>query len=316
MLHGGSDEVEGHPVETILASDGCVASGPLCGPQILTVQIKIPSKSEECTICMDKIHLCEVPGFEGLLIDSSKPMHKAIQLVCGHSFAANALIVHWLTSPMRCPLCRDGVECRLSISNLPEEWQKSAGEYITKYKADIDAADMEVARTYSADWLEDNCVHVSMVVILITSSGIGHRIPIHFSQSVDMVSGDLMLKVHRADVRMIAKFLSSGMCYAWTLSTRAYVNEMGQNGEMVSMTNGGGMEIANSGCMMLPCAYPGTAVGVVNVTHSGLNVMYSDMASNSSFNLCWFKLNHPMLDTLTQIQFQIKVNTLMTFLTG
>jgi hypothetical protein len=312
----GSDDVEKHLIETTLAVDGCVAGGPVSGSRVLTVQIKIPSETEECTICLDKIHLCEVPGFEGLLFDSSKPMHKEIQLICGHSFAANALIVHWLTSPMRCPLCRDGVECKLSVSHLPEQWQKPAGEYIAKCKADSDAADMEVEMLQNATWLEENCVHVSMLVMLITSDGIGHRVPIKFAQSIDMVSGDLVFKVHRADVRRIAKYLSRGRCYAWTVSSRAHLTTMGLDGGMVFATTGVGIEIANSGFMTLPCVYPSPPVGVVNVSHSGENVMHSDMAVNSSFNFSWFHLNHPMLDTLVQMNFQIKLATLMTFLTG
>jgi hypothetical protein len=129
------------------------------------------------------------------------------------------------------------------------------------------------------------------------------------------VSGDLVLKVHRTDVRRVSRHLCRGRCYAWTLSTRAHVTTVGLDGGLVFVTPGEGLEIANSGFMRLPSAYPGPAVGVVNVAHSGVNVMYPDMASNSSFNLDWFNLNHPMLDTLTKIHFQIKVETLMTFLT-
>ena len=294
--------------------------------QKLVVKLEIPQKSEECAICLDKIDECEVTGFEMLKFDKERPSHRKMVLPCDHSFSANALLVHWLTCPMRCPLCRAGVEGKLCIENLPEEWNLPAKIYLDKYRKEqeelIEREAAEIAASVIAQDLviHNRFIHVSMQVLLLTNAGTVHRMPLNFSQAVERSTGNFCMRVARADVRLISAMISKSGCYAMTISVFSHIAVQGENGLEIADT---GSELANSGLMRLPHAFsiernqvrqndfPQT--GDVSVFRNGHNINHPTVAENSSFNVRWFYQNNRMLDTLINIEYRISMSSLMTF---
>jgi len=293
----------------------------------LVVKLEIPQKSEECAICLDKIEECEVTGFEMLKFDTARPTHTKMVLPCDHSFSVNALLVHWLTYPMRCPLCRAGIEGTLSIENLPEEWKLPANTYLDKYKKEQqEILDQEAAEIAAAEIAQDlvihnRFIHVSMQILLVGSDGNVHRMPLNFSQIVDHATGYFYLHVTRADVRLISSIIKKSGCYAMTVSVYSHVAMQGGNGLEIAPA---GSELANSGLMRLPHAFgmdrdqrqnnDFSHTGDVTVSRSGQNINHPSMVENSAFNVRWFYLNHRMLDTLTSVQFKISMSCLMNFI--
>ena len=292
--------------------------------QQLKVKIEIPTESEECAICLDKIEECEVAGFENLIFDVTRPTHKKIILPCTHSFSTNALLVHWLTSSMRCPLCRAGVDGKLGIQYLPEHWKFPATTYVNKHlqeQAEID--EREAAETAMHAIAEDMVIynrylHVSMHLLLVTDGGVVHRIPMNFAQSINTSTGDFWMHVTRSDVRKIASVVNKQGCYAMTLAVYSHVATSGDNETDIAER---GVELANSGLMRLPHAcHIGTddqnsneftSQGNVSVARTGQNLNFPTVAQNSSFLVQWFYQNDKMLDTLLTIEFRIKLNALM-----
>jgi len=61
------------------------------------------------------------------------------QLACGHTFHVSALAWHYLYRDMRCPICRRGVDCRMSATSLPDR-ERSA---FVRRLEDADAADSD-----------------------------------------------------------------------------------------------------------------------------------------------------------------------------
>jgi hypothetical protein len=291
----------------------------------LDVKFEIPTENEDCAICMDKIGECEVTGFEMLSFDPSRPWHKKIILPCAHFFSANAVLVHWLTSSMRCPLCRAGVDGTMCIGNLPEEWKIPANTYVDQHKQEqIEAIDREAADIAASIIAQDlvihnRFIHVSMHALLVTNSGTVHRIPLNFSQAVDQSTGDFWMRVTRADVRQVSSIINKSGCYAMTVSVYSHDTISGENGlEIVAR----GCELANSGVMRLPHAFHGhTAAqatdfgntGHVTVARPGQSVSHPSTAGDSAFNLRWFYQNNRMLDALINIEYRINMNSLMTF---
>ena len=292
----------------------------------LVVELQIPTESEECAICLEKIEECEVTGFEMLNLDVSRPKHKKMILPCSHYFSANALIVHWLTCSMRCPLCRDGVDAKLCIATLPEEWIIPATAYVDKdiqERAEIrEREDVDIAAALIANELviQNRYVHVSMHALLVTSAGDVHRIPLNFSQNLETTTGDFWMLVNRADVRKISAIISRWGCYAMTLSIYSHHAIQSQSGIHIADR---GTEVSTSGVMRLPHAFRLTRAtepfaefpntGHVTVARTGQSVTHPTVAEHSAFNLQWFYQNNRMLDTLMNINFRINMNFLMSF---
>ena len=56
-------------------------------------------------------------------IDLQFGSYNCIQLQCEHCFNASAILIHFLTNSMTCPVCRDGVEAKMDPTCLPAEIQ-------------------------------------------------------------------------------------------------------------------------------------------------------------------------------------------------
>ena len=82
-----------------------------------------------CGIFHDHVKDVEVPGIEGefytndfaSLQEVNKTHVNSAKLSCGHTFSLSALLTHFVSVDMRCPLCRSGPPGRLSLSCLSVE---------------------------------------------------------------------------------------------------------------------------------------------------------------------------------------------------
>lgn len=91
----------------------------------ITVLLTPPLNDEEtCSITLD--HIAENPTVHGLKIEhpplQAIPTHNCIQLDCQHRFNAMALILHFSSNSMTCPMCRSGIEDPLNFfASFPHE---------------------------------------------------------------------------------------------------------------------------------------------------------------------------------------------------
>jgi hypothetical protein len=295
-------------------------------PERMQVKLRIPSESEECGICLDKMHSCEVQGFEGLQFQVLKPKHRKMTLECGHSFSVNALLVHWLTSPMRCPLCRAGKLGHLCLSNLPDSWQKPATDYLAKFRLEEEQNAANEAALIQAAGIADDMViynrfiHLSMYVVLISHDAEIIKIPLNFTQSVEMITGDFDMNVVRSDVRLISSIISKESCFSMELVVSSHMASHIDNDEDLADS---AVVLAQSGPVRLPCSLTDenersmsdfTAMGDLRFSRNGQNSRYTDIWDNSSFGWRWWFHDHKMLDTLTHVRFRIKMTSFMNFI--
>ena len=61
------------------------------------------------------------------------------ELACGHTFNVSALAWHYLNRDMRCPMCRRGLDCRMSAASLPD---RERGAFVRRLE-EADAADLD-----------------------------------------------------------------------------------------------------------------------------------------------------------------------------
>ena len=106
-------------------------------------------KDTQCNIMHMPIPEVELPGLPNVWNLKCGDVN-CIQLECQHEFHASALMVHFLTHNMTCPVCRDGIDSVLNIKSLPYEVQKS----FETYKNDV------LRRTENEE--ERMLVHVNM----------------------------------------------------------------------------------------------------------------------------------------------------------
>ena len=80
------------------------------------------------------------------------------ELACGHTFNVSALAWHYLYRDMRCPMCRCGLDCRMSAASLPD---RERGAFVRRLEQ-ADAADLNdegVNDPYEGGYSTDSSDH-------------------------------------------------------------------------------------------------------------------------------------------------------------
>lgn len=121
---------------------------------------------EECPITMDLIGSpYEINGTTFHAPFRKHPQLSVIQLNCSHRFNGLALLYHWSNMHMRCPLCKNGTDLRLSLAPFSKEpWYPSFSQRILQTQKDSVLDMFEEDRTIPEGlliYLVDDLLHVT-----------------------------------------------------------------------------------------------------------------------------------------------------------
>ena len=288
--------------------------------QNITVLLRTPAPGAECPISLDMIQSSEIPEFHGFVVNPHYPEHREIVLSCSHAFAANFLIISWLTSAMRCPLCRQGCDSKLDPSCLPIAWQRQAREYVSRLEGEA-AAD-QLASDYDdalRSALEQTAtVQLYMCAYIVHSDGTVESSVVQFSPNHNDIpensNGDLVLSVSRASVRSVSGLIRRTESIGINLVV--FAKCIGRDIELV--------EIANSGLMSMPLRLDDEQIPsnfvhptrLVRMVQSSVQQDSSAYMGISRFSTDWQQYPNRVMDTLTQISFEIPFGDLAILVGG
>ena len=85
----------------------------------LEVTLHATDGSVQCSIFHSVCSQVEIEG-ELAAWDTAERSFDCIELRCQHRFNACALALHFLANYMTCPLCRDGVQAKMSLACVPD----------------------------------------------------------------------------------------------------------------------------------------------------------------------------------------------------
>ena len=278
----------------------------------IVVSIQIPAKDAICPISLDTVESSEVCGFEGFRVDMNHPEYTEIVLPCLHSFSACYLVVSWLTAPMRCPLCRHGVDVRLDPATLHGPWQQAAKDHVARIK------DMERTEQLAEDYeqalrlgLNNNTnIQLYMCVYMVHSDGSVHSSVVQFSPHTpalpETAVETLTLTVTRANVRLISGLIHNADCIA--IDMVVFARCEGGGVELVEVANSGMFDMPtrmDDGSEPPPYVSPHPARTFIMNRPSTQQDTSSLNLSPSFFSMVWQQYPNYRMDTMTDIQFSI-----------
>ena len=192
-------------------------------PMQMIVTIRVPAIGATCPISMDTIDNSEVDGFNGFAIHPAHPERTEVVLPCNHSFSACYLVVSWLTSPMRCPLCRKGVDMTLNPECLSGKWPQIARDHADRI------TEMDRTEQLSNDHEEalrhglNNTTNIQLYMCLyvIGRDGCVRSSVVQFSHQTSQMPTSpyerLVLNVSRAHVRSVSGLVRQADCVALSM---------------------------------------------------------------------------------------------------
>ena len=308
-----SDVLDDHDNETELVADGIdhtdsVDYNDSQELNQLRIMIRVPTTDAECPISLDKISTSEVPGFEGFHMDSNFSEFREIVHPCEHAFAANYLLVSWLTSPMRCPLCRKGNDSKLDPLCFPTPWHNEARAYVDRLQKEgmAEQVAMDYDEALRSSLTQTANIQLHMCAYIIHTDGTVESTIVQFSPNHNDIpedpSRDLVLSVSRASVRGISGLIRRTGCVGMNLVV--FARCVGREVELI--------EIANSGLMAMPLRDEGENMAgnihptrLLQIVQSSIQEDSSASIGISNFTTEWQQYPNPVMDTLTQISFGI-----------
>ncbi len=97
----------------------------------MTVMLHSTDGSVECNIFHNSCKEVEIDGVAGTW-DCAGRSYDCMQLECQHTFNSCALVLHFLTNHMTCPLCRSGAHAKLSLACVPENIKSVYLQHISR----------------------------------------------------------------------------------------------------------------------------------------------------------------------------------------
>jgi hypothetical protein len=85
----------------------------------------------ECGIFQEACRRVEIDGALATW-DTAERSYDCMELPCQHKFNACALALHFLTNYMTCPVCRNGLRCKMSLACVPENVKRTYEQHISK----------------------------------------------------------------------------------------------------------------------------------------------------------------------------------------
>jgi hypothetical protein len=298
----------------------------------VSVKLKEPGVDAICPISMDQISSSTVCGFEGFLLDESRPKFTEALLACGHSFSACYLIVSWLTSPMRCPLCRAGIDSVLEIDSIPCKWKDVSDAHVKRLRQQDTEQQMIDLRALQAEEVLQAifaihihmCVYITLPDTTIQASVVNfvnaHALPLDDPEQI------LHLRVSRAQIRSLSRSIVRQN--AVTMNLVVFARRVGSTS---SIQLG---EITRSGPLHVP-VQPSVRSSIVNpigvpvrevviVQRADIQVVDEDGESThavsalhrATFSMNWEVYASRSMNTLMDISFSVKLADLALFVGG
>ena len=84
----------------------------------------------QCGIFQEACSRVEIDGALATW-EAGERSYDCMELGCEHKFNACALALHFLTNYMTCPVCRDGLRCKMSVESVPENVKRTYEQHIT-----------------------------------------------------------------------------------------------------------------------------------------------------------------------------------------
>ena len=85
----------------------------------------------QCNIFHEACRSVEIDGMLATW-DTADCSYDCMELACQHKFNACALALHFLTNYMTCPVCRNGLLCKMSLACVPENVRKTYAGHIAR----------------------------------------------------------------------------------------------------------------------------------------------------------------------------------------
>jgi hypothetical protein len=318
ILIGSSETVDGDLSDSDASSnyeDALDSTPSAVSPNIPTtiaVSIRAPTPDAVCPISMDTITTSEVPGFEGFVLDEEHPSFTEVVLECGHSFSSCFLIVYWLTNPMRCPLCRHGLDSLLDPNKITDTWRKSALEHVARIKQDtlVEQEERDREALLQLDTLNVSStatLQVYMCVYFMCDDGVVENTCVSFRTDAGTVPIDvhdyMTMHVPRAHIRVMSGVIRRHRCSTINMVVFAKFDGNGV----------GIVELANSGMVNVPSENGTSAsdLGLDQVRYrddtpirsNDVAVVQGASEGNAVFDTSWLQYNNTALNTLTGITF-------------
>jgi len=304
-----------------------------CNSERFRIKLFTPRPGEECAITLQDIVESEVDEFEGLRLDVQHPGLRAIELPCSHVFAANALAVYWLVDVMRCPLCREGIDTCLAISNLPPCWQTVATAYVARRRQQdkvdsvMDALGADLHGATDASRLVRH--HVLQLCMQITLVGEDDNqtqtLSLSFTPNPHIAGTAMVMHVSRACLRQVSHAINvSGARAVYMVVLMRNLLDVLHDTPEPSQDS---IVLAESGMMILPsvfCEHDEIAEVLQSQTnrvfhevkveqsararppHGNSESDTSEVIPGSNFSIQWFKhATHATLNTVENISFTV-----------
>jgi hypothetical protein len=122
----------------------------------LHVTLHVTDGSVECGIFGSACSQVEIDGVPGAW-DAAEVRYDCMELQCQHKFNACALALHFLANRMTCPLCRQGVPQRMSLSCAPDNVK------LVYLKHILPSASADLLEFDPAVFLSDLRLHVDFI---------------------------------------------------------------------------------------------------------------------------------------------------------
>jgi hypothetical protein len=303
----------------------------------VALRLRQPDVCAICPISLDTISSSEVCGFEGFILDETRPTFTEAVLACGHSFSTCYLVVSWLTSPMRCPLCRAGIDQALEIDSIPCKWKQSAEAHVARFRQDeenqrmIELEGMQSEEVVNAIF----ALHIHMCVYITLPDATVQAMVVDFVNvnpiTAENLDGIIQLHVPRAQIRAMSRLVVRNNAVSMNLVVFARHIGRSSSIQFGEITQSGPLHVPVSqtvrGSELTPSEfYAQTAVpvrDVVVVQRSDIHITGIDGVSTESttlhhatFSMNWQVYPSRLLNTLLDISFCVKLRDLALFLGG
>jgi len=289
----------------------------------IVVTVRKPATGAVCPISLDTVEHSQVDGFEGFMLDPAYPEYTEVVLPCKHSFSACYLVVAWLTTPMRCPLCRHGADVSLNPESLPGGWNKIARDHITRI-ANIDRSE-QVSNDYEEALLHHGMdtatnIQLYMCIYIVHTDGTVHSSVVQFSQNTagmpESPLDNITMTVTRAHVRLISALLRHEDCIA--VDMVVFARLVGEGVELVEVANSGMFSMPtrmDNGSEDPPIVHPHPTRNFV-MNRQSTQRDASTPADASFFTMVWQQHPNAIMDTMTDITFNIRFVDLAVIVGG
>jgi hypothetical protein len=287
----------------------------------MKLKLRCPGPDAICPISMDSISTSQVNGFEGFLLDAKHPTFTEAILECGHSFSASYLVVSWLTSHMRCPLCRAGIDAHLDINCIPMKWKDAADAHVGRLR--MDDGEQHTNEVLAMQTVFSLQLH--MCVYLTLHDGSVHGMVVNFINDpppnhVEQ-GDDLRLRVPRAQIRSLSRVAvgqnaSSMNCVVFVRrideDSNVHLQEVAQSGPLH-------VPVAESYRSSMFSAHNGTPHRDVVIVHQSdirrpEDVTGQNTNRHATFGIGWQVYTTRVLNTITDVKFEVKFSDLAVFI--